>query len=71
LERRKKVESINQLEEILYNIQNENNPNYIFHKKEIDKKVNEMREWIKNNNDEKIEEYEKKIIEINNFKNIL
>ena len=30
-----------------------------------------MREWIKNNNDEKIEEYEKKIIEINNFKNIL
>ena len=71
LERRKKVESINQLEEILYNIQNENNPNYIFHKKEIDKKVNEMREWIKNNNDEKIEEYQKKIIEINNFKNIL
>ena len=71
LERRKKVESINQLEEILYNIQNENNPKYIFHKKEIDKKVNEMREWIKNNNDEKIEEYEKKIIEINNFKNIL
>ena len=71
LERRKKVEKINELEEILYNIQNENNPNYIYHKDIIDNKVKEIRTWIEKNNDEKIEEYQKKINEINNFKNTL
>ena len=71
MERRKKVEKINQLEEILYNLQNENNPNYIFHKDIIDNKVKEIRTWLEKNNDEKIEEYQNKINEINNFKNSL
>ena len=65
LERKKKVEAQNKLEEELYKISKiglyENNKNI------IDEKIKEIKDWIKNHKNEDVTVYENKIKEINNF----
>ncbi len=67
LERRKIVEAKISLEDYLYDITKKGNLTYRTNKNVIDQKVKEVKNWMINFPNEKVEVYKKKIEEIKNF----
>ena len=71
LEKRTRIEKINKLKGILYDLKNENNPLYEDNRNIIDKKVYQIKSWLENHQNDNINAYEEKIKEINDFIELL
>jgi molecular chaperone DnaK (HSP70) len=67
LEKRTRIEKINKIKGILYDLKNENNPLYEDNRNIIDKKVYQIKSWLENHQNDNINAYEEKIKEINDF----
>ena len=67
LERRKRVDARLSLEDYLYEITKKGNYTYMNNKNIIDQKVKEVKNWMKNYSNEKVEVYQQKIEEVKKF----